>query len=75
MTMLNKAWVSIPGRTFLNCFKKSGISEESVEKALNDEDDTFTNLDVEEEVIENLQGYFQVIKEKFDVNFVWINRR
>ena len=36
MTMLNKAWGSIPDRTFLNCFKKSGISEESAEKALND---------------------------------------
>ena len=69
MTMLNKAWGSIPDRTFLNCFKKSGISEESVEKALNDEDDPFANLDVEEDVIEDLRGDLQVMKEKFNVNF------
>ena len=69
MTMLNKAWGSIPDRTFLNCFKKSGISEESAEKALNDEDDPFANLDVEEDVIEDLRGDLQVMKEKFNVNF------
>ena len=59
MTMLNKAWGSIPDRTFLNCFKKSGISE----------DDPFANLDVEEDVIEDLRGGLQVMKEKFNVNF------
>ena len=69
MTMLNKAWGSIPDRTFLNCFKKSGISEKSAEKALNDEDDPFANLDVEEDVIEELRGDFQVMKEKVNVNF------
>ena len=53
----------------MNCFKKSGISEESAEKALNDEDDPFANLDVEEDVIENLRGDLQVMKEKFNVNF------
>ena len=30
MTMLNKAWGSTPDRTFLNCFKKSGISMTSI---------------------------------------------
>ena len=69
MTMLNKAWGSIPDRTFLNCFRKSGISEESAEKALNDEDDPFANLDVEEDVIEDLRGDLQVMEEKFNVNF------
>ena len=69
MAMFNKAWGSIPDRTFLNCFKKSSISEESVEKASNDDDDPFANLDVEEDVIENLQRDLQVMKEKFNVDF------
>ena len=60
MTMLNKAWGSIPDRYFY---------EESAEKALNDEDDPFANLDVEEDVIEDLRGDLQVMKEKFNVNF------
>lgn len=45
----NKAWSSIPDETFLNCFKKSGISEESVEKALNDDDEPFASLNEEED--------------------------
>ena len=48
MSMLAKAWSSIPNGTFTNCFKKSGISEVSMEKALNDDDDPFASLDVKE---------------------------
>ena len=36
MPMLTKAWNYIPDGTFKNCFKKSGISEKSMEKAIND---------------------------------------
>ena len=39
MSMLTKAWDSIPDGTFPNCFKMSGISKKSMEKTLNDEDD------------------------------------
>ena len=46
--MLKKAWDSVPNKTFTNCFKKAGISVESMERALNDEEDPFTNLEVEE---------------------------
>ena len=46
MSMLRKAWNSISDGTFMNCFKKSGISEKSLGKALNDEDDLFASLDV-----------------------------
>ena len=53
--MLTKAWNFIPDGTFTNCLKKSGISEKSMEKALNDEDDPFASLDVEEDVMESLK--------------------
>ena len=46
MSILTKAWNSILDETFTNCFKKSRISEKSVEKALNDEDDPFASLNV-----------------------------
>ena len=36
MPMLTKAWNYMPDGTFKNCFKKSGISEKSMEKAIND---------------------------------------
>ena len=48
MSMLSKAWSSIPNGTFTNCFKKSEISEVSMERALNDDDDPFASLDVKE---------------------------
>ena len=61
MFMLTKAWNSIPDQTFINCFKKSGISDETVERAINDLDDPFRGLDIEEDVMENLT--------KFNVDF------
>ena len=50
MYMLTKAWNFIPNGTFTNRFKKSWISEKSMEKSLNDEEDHFASLDVEEDV-------------------------
>ena len=49
--MLTKAWSSIPDGTFTNCFKKLRISQKSMEKALNDGDNPFPSLDVEEDVM------------------------
>ena len=51
MSMLTKAWNSIPDGTFTNCFEKSGILEKLMEKALNNEDDSFASVDVEEDVL------------------------
>lgn len=51
----NKAWGSIPDKTFLNCFKKY------VEKP-NDDEDSFGNLN-EKDVMESLQGELQLLKE------------
>ena len=67
MSMLTKAWSSIPNGTFTNCFKKSGNSEVSLERALND--DPFASLDVEEDVMEDLKNDLEVMKEKFNMNF------
>ena len=51
MTMLLKAWNSIPNKTFTNCFKKAGISSEAVDRALNDEDDPFAHIGDEEDIV------------------------
>ena len=67
--MLTKAWRSIPNGTFTNCFKKWGISEVSMERALNDDDDPFASLDVEEDVMEDLKNDLELMKEKFNMNF------
>ena len=47
-TMSRKAWNTIPDKTFNNCFKKAGISEEAAERAINDDDDPFNSLDVDD---------------------------
>ncbi|XP_065653015.1 tigger transposable element-derived protein 4-like [Hydra vulgaris] len=54
MFMLTKAWNSIPDQTFINCFKKSVISLEAVEQLVNDANDLFCDLDVDETVMENI---------------------
>ena len=70
MPMLTNAYKSsIPNGTFTNCFKKSGISEVSTERALNDDDDRFASLDVEEDIMEDLENDLEVMKEKFNMNF------
>ena len=68
--MLNKAWNAIPDQAFENCFKKSGISDGSVEKPLNDSDDPFQSHDVEveENTISALQSDLQKLSEKFNVS-------
>ena len=53
MYVLKKARHAISNRTFTNCFRKSGISEDA-EKAMNDEEDAFQGLendDVEEDPV------------------------
>ena len=69
MSMLKKAWNSIPDETFTNCFKKEGISEKSIQKALNDENDPFASLNVEEEVMESLKDDLDMMKDKSHENY------
>ena len=47
MSMLAKAWNSILDKKITNYFKKSGISEKLMKKALNDEDVPFASLNAE----------------------------
>ena len=58
----------LPDGTFTDCFKKSGISEKSMEKTLNYEDDPFASLDVEEDVMGSLK-YDHEMKERFHENY------
>ena len=67
--MFKKARNSIPDSTRMTCFKKLGISGKSMEKALNDEDDPFSSLDVEEDVMESLKDDLEMMKEKFHENY------
>ena len=69
MSMLTKVWNSIPDGTFTNCFKKSGISEKPMEKALNDDDDPFASLNAENRVMESLKDDLEMTKEKFHENY------
>ena len=57
MYMLKKAWDAISNQTFTNCFRKLGISEKDVEKAMKDEEDPFKGLEdnnVEEDPVQTL---------------------
>ena len=63
MTMLEKAWNAVSNNSFTNCFKKAGISEEEVEKVLNDEDDLFVGLDkIEEDTVQTLEANLAILK-------------
>ena len=68
MSLLMKAWNSIPDGTFTKCFKNSGTSEKSMEKALDDEGELFAGLDVEKDVMESLKDDLEMINEKFHEN-------
>ena len=68
-SMLMKEWNSIPDGTFKNCFRKLGISEKLMEKALNDELDPFASLGIEENVIASLKDAYEIMEEKFHENY------
>ena len=67
--MLTKAWKSTPDGTFLNCFKKSEISEKLMEKALHSEDYPLTSLYVEQDVMESLKDDLEMMQEKFHESY------
>lgn len=69
MKMLRVAWDSVSNQTFTNCFKKAGISSETVERAVNDEDDLFADLGVEENVVRELEADLEKMKDKFRVDY------
>ena len=71
MSMLTKAWNSILDKKFTNYFKKSGISEKLMKKALNDEDVLFASLNAEEDVMESLKYNLRKMKKKSHEIMAW----
>ena len=69
MAMLRQSWDSIPNQTFANCFKKAGISTEAAERALNDQDDPFAGLDIEENIVKELETDLAKLKENFSIDY------
>ena len=68
MYMLKKAWDAISNQTFTKCFRKWGISDKDVEKAMNDEEDPFKWLeddDVEKDPVQVLGADLSILKERF----------
>ena len=54
MQLLQSAWSEVSELTIKNCFRKSGISEKSVEQTINEEDDPFKDItaDLKETITE-----------------------
>jgi len=44
MTMLKTAWDDVSKTTIVNCFRKSGISEDFWKAAVDDDDDPLKNI-------------------------------
>ena len=69
MYMLKKAWDAVSNQTFTNCFRKSGISQKDAEDAINEEDDPFKELQVdeyvEEDVVQTLNADLSALKNRF----------
>ena len=51
MIMLKTAWNEVSSKTIVNCFRKSGISEDARKAAIDDQDDPFKDMinDAEDE--------------------------
>ena len=49
MTWLSKAWNTLPDKTFTNCFRLCGISEEAAANAIANDDNPFTGLEEDDE--------------------------
>lgn len=49
--------------------EKAGISNKTVEKAINDKDNLFLSPDVEEDVMENLKNDLDLLKTKFSMHY------
>ena len=55
MNMLVKAWNAVEEKTIVNCFRKAGISPEAQSSAVNDDDDPFKDIEVENDTMAGLQ--------------------
>ena len=64
MQMLVSAWDALLMQTIVNCFQKSGISTESQETAIAEDDDPFRELQDEIDDLRSVQP--NLIEEDFD---------
>ena len=64
MKMLVSAWDALSTKTIVNCFRKSGISAESQETTIAEDDDPFWELQDEIDVLRSVQP--DLIEEDFD---------
>ena len=65
MEMLVSVWDALSTETIVNCFRKSGISTESQEIAITEDDDPFRELQDEIDKLRSVQP--NLIEEDFDV--------
>ena len=63
--MLVSAWDALSTQTIVNCFRKTGISTESQETAIAEDDDSFRELQDEIDNLRSVQP--NLIEEDFDV--------
>ena len=52
-----------------HCFKKAGMSTEAAERALNDQDDPFAGLDIEENIVKELETGLEKLKKNFAIDY------
>ena len=66
MIVLGKAWNAVSNKAFTKCFKKAGISQNEVERVLDDKDSPFSNLgDIKEDSFQTLGADLAFLKERF----------
>lgn len=64
----SKAWNTLPDKTFTNCFRKCGISEEAAANAIVDEKNSFAGWEEDVEyAIKTLEIGLQFLKTTFEL--------
>ena len=64
----SKAWNTLPDKTFINCFRKCGISEEAAANNIADEKNSFAGWEEDVEyAIKTLEIGLQFLKTTFEL--------
>ena len=63
MIMLVKARNAVEEKTIVNCSRKAGISPEAQSSAVNDDDDPFKDIEVENDTMANLQHDLDALRQ------------
>ena len=68
MYMSKEVWDATSNQAFIRCLRKLWILEKDAEKAMNDEEDPFKELedqDIEEDPVQTLGADLTILKERF----------